>query len=495
VSADVTRRAVNGRHSPAVRRLPILVAVVAALVVGGIVDLVVSSTTAAPAAAPVATAAPASAQSSDWYCAGGSGTGAGPATATLFLVNATDRPVGATLIVSASSGATASRTLTVPAFGQLTAVPSTLVQGPWLGSRIAVDGGGVTVSQAVHGPQGWSQAPCASTTAPTWYFASGSTATGNLLFVSVYNPAASMAVVDLTFDTPGGVVAPQQFQGLVLAPGAVTTAEVASFVQNQPWVSAVVQARAGQVVADEVSERVGTVSGLSLRLGSPSPEHQWYLARTVDVTGGRSALAVFNPTATTEKVQVAIRLPSGPVAPVEHEVPPATTWTLVTSGLIRVPPNVDYATTVTALSGQGVVVDRVAAAAAVASPPQWGAVAATPSGWTTAGAGRWLLANPAVATPPVAGAAPFALDLYNPTRSQVTVTVGQLEGGSVRPLAGVPALRIPAGLFTVVEAPALAHLGANPLEVTSTGPLSATLDATPAGMPGVVALPAIPLGS
>ncbi len=278
VTADGPRRPGNGRHSPAVRRLPVLVAVVASLVVAGLVDVAVSSTPAMPAAAPAASGAPVGAESSAWYCAGGSGTAGGPAGATLFLVNSADRPVGATLTVSASSGASAAETLTVPAFGQTTAVPSALVQGPWLATKVDVDGGGVTVSQLVHGAQGWSEAPCASTTAPTWYFASGSTANGNLLFVSVYNPGATMAVVDLTFATPGGVVAPQQFQGLVLAPGAVATAEVASFVQNQAWVAAEVQARAGQVVADELSVRQGAVSGLSLRLGSPSPEPVWYLA-------------------------------------------------------------------------------------------------------------------------------------------------------------------------------------------------------------------------
>lgn len=486
------RRPGNGRHAAAVRRLPVLVAVVASLVVAGLVDVAVSSTPAVPVAAPAASGAPVGAESSAWYCAGGSGTAGGPAGATLFLVNSADRPVGATLTVSASSGASAAETLTVPAFGQTTAVPSALVQGPWLAAKVDVDGGGVTVSQLVHGAQGWSEAPCASTTAPTWYFASGSTANGNLLFVSVYNPGATMAVVDLTFATAGGVVAPQQFQGLVLAPGAVATAEVASFVQNQAWVAAEVQARAGQVVADELSVRQGSVSGLSLRLGSPSPEPVWYLPRTVDVTGGVTTLAIFNPTPDAEQVHVDIRLPSGPVAPVVRVVAPTSSWNLQTSSLIRVPQNVDYATTVTA-TGAGVVVDRVVVAASIATPPQFGAVAATPSSWTTGATGRWALANPAVPTPPVAGAAPFALDLFNPAGHEETVTVSVLSDGGERRLGGVPPLRIPPGLFTVVESQALAGADGRPLVVSSTGPLAASLDATPAGMPGVVSLPAIPL--
>ena len=49
-------------------------------------------------------------------------------------------------------------------------------------------GGGVAVTQAVHGSSGWSQAPCQSTTSAQWYFAGGSTAAANALYVSLLNP-------------------------------------------------------------------------------------------------------------------------------------------------------------------------------------------------------------------------------------------------------------------------------------------------------------------
>ena len=49
----------------------------------------------------------------------------------------------------------------------------------------------------VEGPSGWSEAPCASTTSTRWYFASGATSNGNSLYVSLFNPTTSVAVVDL----------------------------------------------------------------------------------------------------------------------------------------------------------------------------------------------------------------------------------------------------------------------------------------------------------
>ena len=211
------------------------------------------------------------------------------------------------------------------------------------------------------------------------------------------------------------------------------------------------------------------------------------------MTGGVTTLAIFNPTPDAEQVHVDIRLPSGPVAPVVRVVAPTTSWTLQTSSLIRVPQNVDYATTVTA-TGAGVVVDRVVVAASIATPPQFGAVAATPSSWTTGATGRWALANPAVPTPPVAGAAPFALDLFNPAGHEETVTVSVLSNGGERRLGGVPAVAHPARPLHRGGVPGPGRRRRpGPLVVSSTGPLAASLDATPAGMPGVVSLPAIPL--
>lgn len=482
-----------GRHSPAVRRLPVVAVLVAALVATGLVDRAVTARPPQPPLSLAAAAAPAGSESSDWYCTGGSGTAGGPAATTLSLVNTGTRAVTGTLTVTSSSGSTASEPITVAPGRQASAVPADLVQGPWLASRVDLDGGGVTVGELVDGSAGWAEAPCASATAPTWYFASGATTDGSLLFVSVYNPAATMAVVDLTFVTPGGVLAPEPFQGLVLAPGAVVVAEVASYVQDQPSVATVVRARSGQVVADELEEHdVGGVSGLSLRLGTPAPARRWLVPRTVDVTGGRSELVVFNPTPSAEQVTVDVALASGPVAPTVHQVPADSAWTMVTSALIRVPGNTDYTTMVTS-TGAGVVVDRVVRSSASGSAPQWGAVTATPSAWASAGRHVWTLPNPAVpATPPVAGAAPFALDLLNPGTTAARVSVTKVTPGGPVPLGRVWPQVIPPGGFFVVEPAALAAAGQDPLVVRSSGPMAATLDATPAGMPGVVSMEAVP---
>ena len=68
-------------------------------------------------------------------------------------------------------------------------------------------------------PSGWSQAPCQSTTSAQWYFAGGSTAAANTLYVSLLNPTSTPVVVDLSFVTPAGMVHPINYQGIVLPAG------------------------------------------------------------------------------------------------------------------------------------------------------------------------------------------------------------------------------------------------------------------------------------
>ncbi|HEX3946369.1 MAG TPA: hypothetical protein VHW47_01635, partial [Acidimicrobiales bacterium] len=126
--------------------------------------------------------------------------------------------------------------------------------------------------------------------------------------------------------------------------------------------------------------------------------------------------------------------------------------------------------------------------------PQWGTVSAVDAA-STAAAGRWVLPNPAApATPPVSGAQLFALGLQNTGTQTLTVRVMALTPAGERPLAGVPVLQVPPGVFTVVEPDVLAAAGTDPLLLEADGPLAAMEEGSPAGVPGAVALAAIPLG-
>ena len=123
------------------------------------------------------------------------------------------------------------------------AIP-TLASGSWVSETVITSGGGVAVTQTVAGSSGWSQAPCQSTTSAQWYFANGSTAAANALYISLLHPTSTPVVVDLSFATPDGVVHPINYQGIVLQPGQVAVENVASEVQETSTVSTVVSVSA-----------------------------------------------------------------------------------------------------------------------------------------------------------------------------------------------------------------------------------------------------------
>jgi len=493
----VRRQRVSARP---VARLPVVVVVAAVLLGVGLGTRGPAPSSSAPPPAPVpALAAPIGSESSSWFCAGstgGQGTGGSAAVAVLQLVNASPRPVSGTLTVLDDAGRSVTRPVTVPADGQLSEVPTTMLLGNWLASRIDLSGGGVSVSQVVSGPLGWSESPCASSTSPQWYFPSGSTTDGSLMFVALYNPDATDAVVDLTFVTSAGVTQPSPFQGLVVGPGRVVVAGIASYVQNQASVATIVDALSGQVVADQLQEyAVNQITGVSIALGSPATRTRWFVPRSVNVTGGETNLNVFNPTSSTVPVTVRIRLASGSVMPFTRRLAPSSAWTIDASAAIRIPTNADYAVEVDA-GRPGVVVDRALESSSSGSAPQWGTVPAVDLGSATVSR-RWVLPDPTPGNPQT-GAGPFALALQNPSGRTLGVTVSALgatgPGGRGAGGRSLDRVVLPPRGYDVLERSSLTAGLGSPLVVDADGPLAVAEDAVPAGMPGVVVMPGVPQG-
>ncbi len=198
-----------------------------------------TQTPAAAPATPTALVGAPDAESTAWYCTGQS-TGSGVAPGFIVLTNSTTRAVDGIVTAVTDSGAVVHTAVSVPARGATTPAIPTLSSGSWEGETVTVAGGGVAVTQAVHGASGWSQTPCQSTTAADWYFPGGTTANSDPLYVSLLNPTSTPVVVDLSFVTPAGSVHPINYQGIVLQSGQVQVENVASEVQNvvrrsAPW--------------------------------------------------------------------------------------------------------------------------------------------------------------------------------------------------------------------------------------------------------------------
>ena len=189
--------------------------------------------------------------SSSAFCASGTRNAA---SGTIFLTNSTRVAVsGVMTSVGPSPGGGSSsavrRRVAVPALGSAAVNPAVgLPQGSTASSFLFV-GGGVVADQAVSGPGGWSMSPCASQTASQWYFAGGSTTAGNTMTLALFDPAAPEAVVNVSFLTSSGVISPQAYQGLVVAPGQLVVENVGDFVQNATGIATVVTAQSGGLVS------------------------------------------------------------------------------------------------------------------------------------------------------------------------------------------------------------------------------------------------------
>lgn len=472
-------------------RLTALVVVLAALVGVGLADATVSrpSPTLAPAAA--SSPAPVGAQSSSWFCVGGT-TAAGHLG--VMLTNVSTKTLTGSMTVVGQKGAAHQAPVALPGRSVQALNPANVTPGQWLASRVELYGGGVAAAQSAQASSGWSEVPCTTTTSPSWYLPSGATAGGSQLEAALYNPTATTAVADLSFVTPSGVQQPQPYQGLVIPSGALVVKDVGKYVQNQQSVATEVTTKSGRLVAVELQRGSGPAAGLSLRLGVPRVQRHWVVPSTVNTPGGAVDLDIFNPTISNQRVTVSVRLPSGPVAPLVARVPGGTTWHLALSSQTRIPASVDYVTTVRA-DGGGVVVGRSVQSPSGASPPRLGAMTAIGGPGPLGGAATsWLLSPPGTsANPVVPGAKVAGIAIANPGATTVAATVENLSGPGQGFVAtpGGSHLSIPPGGLRIFDPSATSP---QTFKVVATGGVAVSEDLAPAGSPGVVTVPGTPTG-
>ncbi len=426
---------------------------------------------------------PDGAYSSSAFCAGGTGTAA---ATTVYLTNTTKRTVSGVMITVGPAGAggtvpSTRRALSVPPLGRAVVNPADGLPTGSNASMFTFAGGGVAASQVVSGPGGWSTAPSASQSSSQWAFAGGSTAQGNLLTLSLLNPAAAESVVNISFLTDIGVIAPQAYQGLVVPPGQLVTENVGDFVQNANAIATLVTAQSGTLVSTEFQQwSPGGSGGLSLRLGSPSLSDTWRFAQTTAVQGSTVDFYLANPGSGPAVATISFDLASGSVEPQQVEVAARSVAVFAASATAGLPHQVPYAVTVA--SSQPIVVGRSVLAPAGSTAPVWG----SSSGIVTV-TGHWLVPAPGVTNAPgTSGATVESLAVANPGPSPATVDVSRL--GENHP---VSTFSTPPGGVTVLGAGQVG--GLSTYSVSSSAPVNVEEDSGPSGAPGVVASTGLPL--
>ncbi len=305
---DAARDAARDAVRDADRRWPILVVVLVALVFAAVVDRISDdgrSSSAIEVAGP--TIPSADSLSNAWYCAIGSSTPDGPTPETIIVTNLGSRAVQASVtVMPGGGGESVTRDFEVAARAQSRVPVADVLATPEPGVVVETFGGVAVVEHEVVGNDDVAVGPCATGPSASWSFAAGTTDRGSQLWLALFNPFGDDAIVDLTFLTDGGFLAPGDLQGIVVPRRTRVMVPLHDSVSRQATVATQVRTRTGRVVAEQATVREAEPKGLSVSLGTPELSTRWSFP--VGGVGGGSVVAVANPGASPAQVTVRIRL-------------------------------------------------------------------------------------------------------------------------------------------------------------------------------------------
>jgi len=309
------------------------------LVVGGCIAVAaafgVRSTGASPAtstggavAPAVPTVAGADTVSATWYCAEGTGAPGGRADETILIANEGDADARAVVTVMAGGQVGAeSRRVTVPRGAQVRVPVSSVLQAPEqpgdagliVGPGVVVEvfGGRSVVEHEIEGENDLAVGPCTRQAGTDWYFAGGTTERGAEENAALFNPFPDDAIVDLTFATDAGLIAPADLQSIAVPRRSRITVPVGNFVRRQAQVALHAHVRTGRIVAERsltFTAENETRRGLTLSLGAPRPESSWSLPGVVPEDGALHSVLVANFDSAATEVEISPRSEQQPSA-------------------------------------------------------------------------------------------------------------------------------------------------------------------------------------
>lgn len=448
-------------RAPRTPRLPALVVLAGLLVAGGVADARIErgSPRGAPAvSAQVPIAAPASARSSAWYCPGVPVTGLGEGS--VVVANAGDRRLTGTLTVFPDKGEARTRPIAVGPQGRVSVRLADVVTSVYASAVIELDGGEAVADTAVVGPLGDSVSTCASSASESWYFAEGATTRDAAEVLLAMNPFPDDAVVDVVFSTEEGVVTPQALTGLLVRGQALTTINVADFVQRRESVSVSLVARTGRLVVGRFQVFDGSIGrkGISVSLGAAALGPLWYLPEGLVADGQSERFLIYNPGREEAQVELDLALETGDAEPLRLTVPRESRLTVVAADESRIPKGVPHAVTVRRLEGPEVVVERAIDGAA---PSARTGLAITLGARLPAK--RWVTA---------AGSSDDTTDQWivvlNPGTRPATVSLNLLADGSPVLVGNLSGIEVKAGARKAFHINDSLKRAATPILITST---------------------------
>jgi Family of unknown function (DUF5719) len=458
----------SGRNRPR-----IVGAVLVLLVVLGAISFATRSTNSpAPTLVAIGQVAPLDAESSQYTC-GGLSEGSGPTHGSIVLANGSNLLHTATIDFFDDAGHAGLTVVEVKPAATVSVDPNGAIRGgTWVGATVSLNGGGVGVVERLGGSNS-SSTPCAAVTAHAWYLTGGTTQVNQSYDVTLVNPTAANAVVDASFVTNAGLVAPQNAQGIVVAPHGVISLSGIALAPHVSNLGVIVTATQGSIAVFG-TQVVPSPSGASISIGQSSLQTRLVLSRGVASSSTQQAIDLSNPTPHSQVVRVALHLPSGSVAPQVITIAPYTSAQVVTDPSSRVPSGDVFSSVVTS-SGSGI---SAALVSQVAKAPAGGWGTNLLSDSASMNPGQWLLVSGR-------GTVPLGGTLTNASSRPVTVHARIVEATVNQVLGDLDNVTIPAGGSVNLSKRTLSILGSHNIIVESNGPLALSEDVAGGAVPSV----------
>ena len=396
---------------------------------------------------------------------------------TVTVANFSDGDQRATITAVPSTGDPVVRAIDVPARSRASVTLSDLVVAPFASALVETDGGSVAVEHQVQGPTGRSIAPCASSASANWYFPAGTTRLGTRHIYSVFNPFPQQAVVDFSFmvEEEGGRQATREsekLQGIVIPPGRVVAVDITDIitVRNQVATTVTTRSGLGRVVVDQLQVSDGRSEwpeNLALTLGAPAPAATWLFADSRPLGEGvETSYAFFNPGPTDADVEVYVEVdgqaPGTTVEPFVVTVRAGQYASVPVGTDTRIPVGFGGFVVASSRNGVPIVAERVMKQI---SPVVPAGVALTMGSPVLAR--EWL-----VPIGGLEGQTAMQVSIANPSVSEsITLTVEAVGEGDAAALTDFDAVSLAPGARTVVDLSQAQGAAVLMLRVVASGPV------------------------
>jgi hypothetical protein len=179
-------------------------------------------------------------------------------------------------------------------------------------------GGDVVVAQGFTVNGDVAMTPCATRASSKWYFAAGSSVRGAHTSLSILNPFATDAVVDVEAFTENGIRAPGSLQGIDVSHGSRIVLRLDQTVAEQRIVAVAVSSPNGSLVVASQSvvvPRAGGLTSASMSLGALAPSAKWMFADNRNRSGATQQLVLANPSDADATARVSVVGDVGSVVP------------------------------------------------------------------------------------------------------------------------------------------------------------------------------------